>query len=253
MAGHSHAKNVMHRKQKQDALKAKIFTPIIREIMVAARAGGGDPRMNASLARVLEKARAANMTKDVMERAVKRGTGEIKGEDYVERVYEGRGPGGTSFIIKTMSDNGTRTFTSVRTAFTKNGGQVGTDGSVAYMFKECGRIAYPASIGAEDAVTEVAIEAGADDFSVEEGDEGKQEYVILTQTTDFAQVKAALEAKYGETKDAKLTYIPQQMQAVADLETAQSVMKLYDILEEDDDVQQVIMNAEFSDDIAGQL
>ncbi|MDD9912512.1 MAG: YebC/PmpR family DNA-binding transcriptional regulator [Alphaproteobacteria bacterium] len=248
MAGHSKWANIKHRKGAQDAKRAKVFTPIIRDIMVACRSGGGDPNMNASLRTVLANAKSVNMPKDVIERAIKRGTGEIKGEDYVERTYEGYASGGVAVIVKALTDNGTRTVTNVRTAFNKNGGNMGNDGAVAWMFKEEGFLYYPKDIGEEDDVMEKAIEAGADDFVAEE--EG---YRISTSVEDFGTVRDALAEIYGKAEEGDLTYTPTQTQEVTDLETAQKVMKVVAALEDDDDVQEAISNMDISDELAEQL
>ena len=248
MAGHSKWANIKHRKAAQDAKRAKVFTPIIRDIMVASRAGGGDPNANASLRTVLEKAKAVNVPKDVIERAIKRGTGEIEGADYVERTYEGYGAGGVAVMVKTLTDNPTRTVTNVRTAFNKAGGNMGNDGAVAWMFKECGQIVYPTSIGSEEDVEESVIMAGADDFSA-----GDDLYEIITTVEDFGIVRDALAEQYGEAEEGDLTYQPTQTQAVNDLETAQKILKLTEALEDDADVQSVITNADIPDEIAEKL
>jgi YebC/PmpR family DNA-binding regulatory protein len=248
MAGHSKWANIKHQKARVDAKRGKVFTKLIRDIMTAAKQGGGDVGANPSLALAVKKAKDANMGKDVIERAIQRGTGEIEGADYVERTYEGHGPGGIAVIVKALTDNPTRTVSNVRTAFGKNGGNMGNDGAVAWMFTECGLILYPAGIGSEDEVMEAAIEAGADDFEVDE-----EMYKITTQVADFGAVRNALAEKYGEAESADLTYIPTQTQAVQDVETAQKVMKFTDTLEEDDDVQDVMTNADVPDEIADQL
>lgn len=248
MAGHSKWSNIKHRKAAQDSKRAKIFTPIIRDVMVAARAGGGNPNDNASLRTVLEKAKSVNVPKDVIERAIKRGTGEIEGADYVERTYEGYGAGGVAIMVKTLTDNSTRTFTNVRTAFSKSGGNVGTDGAVAWMFKEEGVLLYPARIGDVDAVLEAAIDAGADD--VESTDDGHK---ISTTKEDFGLVRDALEAKFGEAEEGDITFTPTQMQEVTDLDVARKIMKLIDALEDDADVQEAIPNADFAEGLLEQL
>ncbi len=248
MAGHSKWANIKHQKARVDAKRGKIFTRLIRDVMTAARSGGGDVNSNPSLRLAVETARKNNMTKDTIERAIKRGTGEIAGDDYVEKVYEGYGPAGVAIIVKTLTDNGTRTFTNVRTAFNKNNGNLGTDGSVAWMFEERGMLQYPVSIGTEDDVMEAAIEAGAADF--EPSDEI---YTVYTEVTDFGEVRNALIEKYGDPAEADLTFVPKQTQPVADAETARKVIKLVEVLEEDDDVQNVIVNMELDDAVAESL
>lgn len=244
MAGHSKWANIKHRKAAQDAKRAKVFTRFIRDIMTAARQGGGDIQGNPALALVVKKAKTANMTNEAIDRAIKRGTGEVQGADFIERTYEGYGPGGVAIIAKTLTDNPTRTITSVRTAFSKNGGNVGTDGAVAWMFKECGQIIYPRSIGDENTVMTAAIEAGADDVEILD-----DVYKIYTEVTDFGSVRDALEATFTDAESADLTFIPVQPQPVTDAETAQKVIKIMNTLEDDADVQDVITNADIPDDL----
>jgi YebC/PmpR family DNA-binding regulatory protein len=248
MSGHSQFKNIMHRKAAQDKKKAKVYTKLIRDIMLAARSGGGDMNANPTLRTAVEKARKENMGKEVLERAIKRGTGEIAGADYQERTYEGYGPAGVAVMVTTLTDNPTRTITNVRTAFTKNGGNVGTDGAVAWMFKECGQIVYPVSAGTEDKMMELAIMAGAEDVESD-----SESHTITTTVADFITVKAELARQLGEAESAELTYVPTQMQAVTDLETAQQLMKMVDALEADDDVQAVVTNMDLPESIAEQL
>lgn len=248
MAGHSKFKNIQHRKAAQDKKKAKVYTKYIRDIMTAARQGGGDANANPVLRGLMDKARKENMTNEVITRAIKRGTGEIAGADYIERTYEGYGPGGVAIFITTLTDNPTRTITNVRTAFTKNSGNVGTDGSVAWMFKQVGQITYPLSIGSVDKVLEAAIMAGAEDA---ENDDA--EHLVTTSVAGFGLVRDELITEFGEPTNAELAYIAVQMQAVTDLEIAQTVLKMVDVLESDDDVQSVVTNMDLSDDLADQL
>jgi YebC/PmpR family DNA-binding regulatory protein len=248
MAGHSKWANIKHQKARVDAKRGKIFTKLIRDLMTAAKQGGGNPSDNPSLRLAMDAARKENMPKDTMERAIKRGTGEIEGAEYVEKTYEGYAPNGVAVIVKTLTDNTTRTVTNVRTAFNKNGGNMGNDGAVAWMFEEKGVIVYPNTIGDEDSVMEVAIEAGADDF-VPEGDI----YKIITAVADFGVVRDALDEKYGKAEEADLSYIPTQTQAVETVEQAQAVLKLVAALDDDDDVQDVTINMETNEDIDRQL
>lgn len=249
MAGHSKWASIKHKKAAVDAKRGKIFTRIARDITTAARMGNsGDPQSNASLRLVLEKAKAANMPKDQIERAIKRGTGELKGDDYVERTYEGYGVAGVAVIVKTLTDNPTRTVTLVRTAFSKNGGNMGNDGAVAWMFDERGQIWYPANVVGEDAMLEAAIEAGAMDVKSDD-----EYHEIITEVADFTAVRDALEAKFGEAEEAELTYVPNNMSPVADLETAKKMMKLIDALEAEDDVQTVVTNMDVSTEVDAQL
>ena len=248
MAGHSKFKNIQHRKAAQDKKKAKVYTKYIRDIMTAARQGGGDLASNPTLRSLTDKARKENMTNEVITRAIKRGTGEIAGADYIERTYEGYGPGGVAVFITTLTDNPTRTITNVRTAFTKNGGNVGQDGSVGWMFKQVGQLTYPLSVGSIDKVLEAAIMAGAED-----ADSDDIEHLITTSVAGFGLVRDDLASEFGEATNAELAYIALQMQAVTNLEIAQSIIKMVDVLEADDDVQTVVTNMDLSDDIAEQL
>ncbi|HEX2858659.1 MAG TPA: YebC/PmpR family DNA-binding transcriptional regulator [Alphaproteobacteria bacterium] len=248
MAGHSQFKNIMHRKAAQDKKKAKVYTKYIRDIMTAAKQGGGDLSSNPSLRTLVEKARKENMTNSVVERAIKRGTGEIAGADYAERTYEGYGAAGVAVMVTTLTDNPTRTITNVRTAFNKFGGNVGSDGAVAWMFKHAGLFTYPLAIGNEDKVTEAALNAGADDIQ----NTGEM-WEITSAPSDFTAVRDALAKTLGEPTESNLTYIPTQLQAVTDLETAQSIMKMVEMLEADDDVQTVTTNLDLPEDIAAKL
>lgn len=238
MAGHSQFKNIMHRKAAQDKKRAKVYLKLTRDIMVAARQGGsGDINSNFALRSAVERARILNMTRDAIERAIKRGTGEIKGDDYTERTYEGYGPGGVAIIVKALTDNPTRTITNLRTAFTRNGGNVGSDGSVAWMFREAGVLVFPLSIGSEEAVMEAAAEAGAD--NVESTDET---WVVTTAPTQFAAVKSALERRLGSPAEAEITYLATQTQGLENPDQLEQLGSLVEALENDDDVQSVITN-----------
>ena len=248
MAGHSKFKNIQHRKAAQDKKKAKVYTKYIRDIMTAARQGGGDLSSNPTLRGLVDKARRENMTNEVVTRAIKRGTGEIAGADYIERTYEGYGPGGVAVFVTTLTDNPTRTITNVRTAFSKNGGNVGQDGTVAWMFQQVGQITYPAKVADIDAMLEAGIMAGAEDVESDE-----LEHVITTSVGGFGTVRDQLAADFGEAEEAELAYIPTQMQAVSSLEIAQSVMKMVEQLENDDDVQAVVTNMELTDEIEAAL
>jgi YebC/PmpR family DNA-binding regulatory protein len=248
MAGHSKWANIKFRKAAQDKKRGKVFTKIIRDLVTAARQGGGEVDSNPALRVALDKAKAANMNKDVVERAIKRGTGELEGADYVERTYEGYAAAGVAVLVTSITDNATRTVTNVRTAFNKNGGNMGNDGAVAWMFNQCGLILYPTTIGEEDAVMEAAIEAGAADFEAEE-----EFYKITTEVADFGTVRDTLAETYGEAQEADLTYVPTNMQPIDDLETAKKVQKLVDALEDDDDVQDVFINMDIADELAEQL
>ena len=246
MAGHSKFKNIMYRKGAQDAKRAKVFTKIGRELTVAARAGP-DPEFNAALRSAIVVAKAANMPKDNIERAIKRGSGGEDGVVYDEITYEGYGPGGVALIVKTLTENRNRTAAEVRTAFSKQGGNMGETGSVAFQFSRVGAINYGADVGDVDTVFEAALEAGAQD--VESGDEGHE---IITAVEDFAIVSEALEAKFGAALSAGLTWKPQNTVEV-NVEKAQTLMTLIEVLEDNDDVQSVASNLEVSDEIMEQL
>ncbi len=238
MAGHSQFKNIMHRKAAQDKKKSKVATKLIRDVMIAARSGGGaDLNTNSALRTAVEKARKENLNKDTIDRAIKRGTGEIAGADYAERTYEGYGPGGVAAIVTALTDNPTRTITSLRTIFGKYGGNVGADGAVAWMFKSIGAIDYPLTIGAEETVLEAALEAGAEDMQ-----SSPDGYRIVTAPNDFAAIKATLLAKFGEPEDAELTYVPTQTTQAKDDDHTAAVLKFIEALEADDDVQMVVVN-----------
>lgn len=248
MAGHSKWANIKHKKAAQDKKRGKIFTRLIRELMVAAKHGGGDVSCNPGLRLALDNAKAENMPKDTIDRAIKRGTGEIEGADYVEVVYEGHGPAGVAIICKSLTDNRTRTVANVRTAFGKNGGTMGDNGAVAWMFENKGVIIYPIATCSEDEMFEAAIEAGADDVEVSD-----IEYKVLTAVEDFAVVRDALAEKYGKAEEADLDYVVKTPTPVTDVETAQKVIKLVEALEDDDDIQSVTTNMDISDELAEQL
>ncbi len=239
MAGHSKWANIQHRKGKQDAVRGKIFTKLIREITVAARAGGGDAAANPRLRLALDKAFAANMPKDNVERAIKKATGELEGVNYEELRYEGYAPGGVAVIVECVTDNRQRTVADVRHAFTKFGGNLGTDGSVAYLFKKIGVLSFAPGAD-EDAITNAAIEAGADDVVVFPED-GSIE--VLTTPESFEAVRAAMAQAGIEADEAEITQRADLDVAVSG-ETAQSVAALLDWLEEIDDVQNVYSNAD---------
>jgi YebC/PmpR family DNA-binding regulatory protein len=229
------------RKNAVDAQRGKIFTKVIREISVAARAGGGDPAGNPRLRSAIDKGLAANMSKDVIERAIKKATGELEGVTYEEIRYEGYAPGGVAVIVDCLTDNKVRTVADVRHAFTKFGGNMGTEGSVAFMFRKLGVLSYDAGAN-EDAITEAAIEAGADDVAVY--DDGAID--VLTAADAFADVKAAMEAAGLAPGFAEVTMRADNDIAVAG-EAAQQVRKLLAWLEDMDDVQNVYSNADPGD------
>jgi YebC/PmpR family DNA-binding regulatory protein len=241
MAGHSKWANIQHRKGRQDAARSKLFSKLSKEITVAAKMGDPDPDKNPRLRLAVKEAR-----KDNIERAIKKASGG-DAENYEEIRYEGYGPNGIAIIVEAMTDNRNRTASNIRSTFSKRGGNLGETGSVAFMFDRMGQIVYPAGAGAEDAVMEAAIEAGAED--VESDAEG---HVIWCAASDLAEVSAALEARLGEAEHVKLVWRPQTTTEV-ELEAAQSLMRLIEALEDDDDVQSVTANFEISDEVMAQL
>jgi YebC/PmpR family DNA-binding regulatory protein len=241
MAGHSKWANIQHRKNRQDEKRGKLFTRLIREITVSARLGGGEPGSNPRLRLALDKASDANMPKDTVQRAIQKGIGGLDGQNYEEIRYEGYGIGGAAVIVDCMTDNRTRTVAEVRHAFSKNGGNLGTDGSVAFMFRHCGQILFAPGTP-EDKVMEAAIEAGAED--VQSDDEGGIE--VICAPGEFAVVRGALEAAGLKPALAELTMRPDTSTALTG-DDAQRMQKLLDALENLDDVQQVYTNAEFDE------
>ena len=247
MAGHSQFKNIMYRKGAQDAKRAKVFTKIIRELTVAAKNGLPDPAANPRLRAAMIAARDANMSKDTMERAIKRGAGGEDNTAYEEVRYEGYGPGGVALIIEALTDNRNRTAGEIRTALTKAGGNLGETNSVSFMFERKGVVLYPAKAASADAIFEVALEAGAD--NVESNSEAHE---ITCATADFSAVRDALEVKFGAAREAKLQWRPLNTVPV-DGDAAGSLLKLIDVLEDNDDVQLVSANFEMSDDTLAKL
>lgn len=247
MAGHSKWANIQHRKGAQDKKRSKIFTKLIREISVAAKVAGGDPEVNPRLRLALDRAFAANLPKDNAERAIKRATGEGATEDYESVRYEGYGPGGVAVMVDCLTDNRNRTVSEVRHAFTKYGGNLGTDGSVSYLFSKAGVISYPQGSD-ENAIIEAALEAGADDIVSDE--DGTLE--ILTQPEQFEAVRDALFAKGLRSELAEVTLRPSSYVRL-DKDHAESMVKMLDVLEDLDDVQNVYSNADIPEDVLAQL
>lgn len=237
----------MYRKGAQDAKRAKMFAKIAREIIVSVRGGLPDPNSNPRLRAALSSARAANMPKDNIDRAIKKALGGEDTTHYEEVRYEGFGPGGTAIIVEALTDNRNRTVSDVRSAFTKYGGGLGETGSVSFMFERIGLIRYPASIGGYDDVFEAVLEAGAENLEKEE--EG---YEITSTVDSFGAVRDYLSQKYGDPLEAKVIWRPTTM-APCDEDAARSLFKLIDILEDNDDVQHVYSNGEMSDDILQKL
>jgi len=246
MAGHSQFKNIMHRKGKQDAIRSKLFSKLAREVTVAARTGLPDPEKNSRLRLAVQNARAENMPKDNIERAIKKAAGG-DAETYEAIRYEGYGPGGAAIIVEALTDNRNRAASVVRSVFTKYGGNLGETGSVAFMFNRAGEIAYGARTGSADQILEAAIEAGADDAQSDESG-----HVVTCAFENIGEVSAALAARLGEAETVKVVWKPQTTTPV-DEDSAQSLMKLVAALEEDDDVQAVFTNFEVSDEVMRKL
>ena len=246
MAGHSQFKNIMHRKGRQDAVRSKLFGKLAREITVAAKLGLPDPGMNARLRAAIIAARAENMTKDTIERAIKKALGS-DGENYDEIRYEGYGPGGVAVIVEGLTDNRNRTAGEVRSIFTKGGGNLAETGAVSFMFDHVGIVEFDAKAASADAMLDAAIEAGAED--VTSGENGHEIYTALDSLRDVAK---ALEAKFGEPRKAALMWKPQNTIAVDDL-AGEKLLKMIDLLNDNDDVQNVYANFEVSDALVAKM
>ncbi|MDQ2105781.1 YebC/PmpR family DNA-binding transcriptional regulator [Azospirillum isscasi] len=248
MAGHSQFKNIMHRKGAQDAKRSKIFNKLAREITVAAKGGLPDPAANPRLRAAITAARVQNMPRDRIDRAIKQGTpGGGDDANYEEVRYEGYGPGGVALIVDALTDNRNRTAAEVRSAFTKYGGSLGETNSVSFMFSRVGAIYYPVAAAAADAVFEVALEAGAEDVASDENG-----HEVTTTVENFAIVRDALEAKFGGAESARLTWKPLNTVAPSE-DAAASLMKLLDVLEDNDDVQTVEGNFDISEELMQKL
>ncbi len=243
MAGHSKFKNIMHRKGAQDAKRAKVFAKHIRELTVAAKTGIPDPDMNPRLRTAIAAAKAVNMPKENIERAIKKGAGGGEDTNFDEVRYEGYGPGGVAVIVETLTDNRNRTAAEMRAAFTKYGGNLGETGSVGYIFEQFGYIEYPANITNAENMFEAALEAGAS--NVESSDNCHE---IFCDAPDLGSVRDSLESKFGAPADARLEWKPQNTTEL-DEEKARSLFKLIDVLEDNDDVQRVASNFEVTDEI----
>lgn len=250
MAGHSQFKNIMYRKGAQDAKRAKVFTKLLREITTAARSGLPDPNTNPRLRAAMIAAREANMPKDTVERAVKRAVGGDDGANYEEVRYEGYGPGGVAVIVEALTDNRNRTASDVRSIFSKHGGNLGETGSVAFMFDRVGEIRYPLAAASAEDMLEKAIDAGADDVVSNDGDGGGHEIVCAQE--NFAAVREALEKSLGPAASAKIVWRPKSGTPVEG-ETAQTLIKMIDALDDNDDVQTVTANFEVSDETMANL
>ncbi|MGP1576072.1 MAG: YebC/PmpR family DNA-binding transcriptional regulator [Treponema sp.] len=242
MSGHSKWATIKHAKGAADAKRGQMFTKFIKEISIAARMGGGDPNGNPRLRTAILKARAANMPKDNIERAIKKGTGELGGANYEELLYEGYGAGGVAVLVEVLTDNKNRAAANVRNLFSKNGGNLGATGSVAYMFNRKGVIEYDAEVVGEEQLMEDGLEAGAEDIT---GDGGV--ITVTTDPNDFATVLEALQGKGYESVSAGISMVPDTYMTL-DAETTKKVLKMVDRIEEDDDVQNVYTNLDIPDD-----
>ena len=247
MAGHSKWANIKHRKAAQDAKRGKIFTRLIKEITVAARLGGGDPEANPRLRQAVDKALANNMPKDNIDRAIKRGTGELEGVSYDEINYEGYAPGGVAVLVECMTDNKNRTVSEIRHIFSKNGGSLGENGCVEYLFNKVGMLVLEGDDLDEDTVLEAAMEAGAEDMEAEDG-----QFTVYTDPQDFDDVKANMEAAGWQPSVAEVTMKPDTTVHVEGKQ-AEQVLKLLEALEDLDDVQNVYANYDIPDEVLEQV
>ena len=248
MAGHSKWANIQHRKGAQDKKRAKLFTKFGKELTIVAKEAGGDPNFNPRLRLAIEKAKAGNMPKDILERAIKKGTGELEGVDFIEMRYEGYGPVGTAFIVDVVTDNKNRSASEVRMTFTRKGGNLGTDGAVAWMFKKQGVITVKSEGIDADEFMMAALEAGAEDVTEEDG-----EFEVLTDYTEFQSVLEKIKEAGYTYEEAEIAMNPENKVEITDLDTAKKVMALYEALDDLDDVQEVYANFDIADDILAQL
>ncbi len=248
MAGHNKWSKIKRQKGANDAKRGKVFSRLSRDITLAAKAGGGDPDMNARLRTVLLKARAENMPVDNIDRAIKKGTGELPGVSYEDNTYEGYGPGGVAFVIKCTTDNKTRTSQDIRSILSKHGGNLAQSGAVAFQFMHAGQFLVAKDAATEDQLMELALEAGADDVIT--SDEG---YELRCEIAAFDTVAQALDQAGITPESAELAYIPTNTVPVAEVSVGRTLEKLHDALDDNDDVQQVFSNEELSDDVSAQL
>jgi YebC/PmpR family DNA-binding regulatory protein len=248
MAGHSKWANIKHRKAKQDAKRGKLYTKLIREITVSAKLGGGDPDANPRLRAALDKALVANMSRDVIDRAIKRGVGGMDGDDVEEIRYEGYGPGGVALIVDCMTNNRNRTVGEIRHAFTKCNGNLGTDGSVAYLFKQQGQLMFAPGAD-EEKLMELALELGAEDIIINDD----KSIELTTPPDKFSQIKDAIIAANFQPEDAEITMAAAVGVVVTDKDAAEKIMRLVDMLEDLDDVQEVYSNADIAEEVLAAL
>jgi YebC/PmpR family DNA-binding regulatory protein len=243
MAGHSKWANIQHRKGRQDAKKAKFFTKAAKDIILAAKAGGGNPDDNSTLRLAIQKAKAVNLPKDKIDNAIKKGTGELAGGDLAEVMYEGYGPGGVAMLVEVATDNKNRTVAEIRHAFTKHGGNMAENGAVSYMFNRKGVIVFTKEKYTEDDLMEVGLEAGAEDI-VDDGDS----FTVYTAPADFMAVQQAFADAGMEYESAEFNQVPENLVPV-DATMGKRVMNLFDALDDNDDTQNVYMNADLPDDL----
>ncbi len=248
MSGHSKWSTIKRKKGAKDAARGKIFTKLIKEIQIAARMGGGDEDTNPRLSTAVQAAKDANMPKKNIERAIKKGTGEIEGESYEEYTYEGYGPGGVAILMKVTTDNKNRTVSEVRHLLDKYGGNLGTDGSVAWMFDTKGKIIVNADQVSEDDIFMAATEAGAEDIVSDE-----EIHTVYTEAADLMSVRAELEKQGVPVKESSIDNIPKNDVKIEDLDTAKKVITLIEMLEDNDDIQKVFTNFDIDDELAEQL
>ncbi len=248
MSGHSQFKNIMYRKGAQDKLRAKVFSKLAREITVAVKAGGADISSNPRLRLAIQNARSENMPKDNIERAIAKGSQSADTTNYEEVRYEGFGPGKVSVIVEALTDNRARTAPYLRSTFSKNGGALGETGSVTFNFERIGYIEYPLTVGSADAIFEAGLEAGAQDVTTTD-----EAHEITCTPEDLSSVRESMEIKLGTPNIARLDWKPLVQKEITDLETAQKLFHFIDLLNEDDDVQRVITNADIAADVLAQL
>ncbi|RRD39954.1 YebC/PmpR family DNA-binding transcriptional regulator [Leptotrichia sp. OH3620_COT-345] len=248
MAGHSKWANIQHRKGRQDKIRGKIFTRLGKELTIAARIGGGNPDFNPRLRLAIDKAKVANMSKDTIERAIKKGTGELEGVDYIEIRYEGYGPGGVAFLVDVVTDNKNRSASTVRMNFSRNDGNLGETGSVVFMFERKGILEFEKGKIDEEKLMEAALEAGAEDVI-----EKENSIIVVTDPNDFEKVKEELEKSELKIEEAEITMYPQNEIEITDKETAVKILKLYDDLEDNEDVQEIYSNFNISDEILSKM
>lgn len=248
MAGHSKWANIQHRKGRQDKIRGKVFTRLGKELTIAARIGGGNADFNPRLRLAIDKAKVANMPKDTIERAIKKGTGELEGVDYIEIRYEGYGPGGVAFLVDVVTDNKNRSASTVRMNFSRNDGNLGETGSVAFMFERKGILEFEKGKTDEEKLMEEALEAGAEDV-IEKGNS----MIVITDPNDFEVIKEKLEHSGLKVDEAEITMYPQNEIEITDEETAAKILKLYDDLEDNEDVQEIYSNFNISDEILSKM